>query len=52
MNVPTQPLHDISREESATYDRATLDYIHRAAATGLGMEVVKVTASMMVGSKL
>ena len=35
MNAPTHPLHHITREESATYDRATLDYIYRAAATGL-----------------
>ena len=29
------PLKRLQREESATFDRATLDYIHRACATGL-----------------
>ena len=35
MNAPMHPPEPLSREESATFDRATLDYIYRAAATGL-----------------
>ena len=38
MSHPEQPAHITRRlqtEESASYDRSTLDYIHRASATGL-----------------
>ena len=35
MNAPTVPPEAITREESASLDRPTLAYIHRAAATGL-----------------
>ena len=35
MNAPHHTVEPLALEESATFDRATLDYIHRAAATGL-----------------
>jgi len=35
MNKPIQIHKRVHREESATFDRATIDYVHRAAATGL-----------------
>lgn len=35
MNSPVENEQGVQREESATYDRGVIDYIHRAAATGL-----------------
>jgi len=35
MNKPVEPHPRLHLEESATFDRRTIDYIHRAAATGL-----------------
>ncbi len=35
MNLKDIPVRSLSREESATFDRKTIDYIQRAAASGL-----------------
>ena len=35
MNQPVEPMAHLQREESATFDRSTIDYIQHAAATGL-----------------
>ncbi len=35
MSLNDIPVRTLSREESATFDRKTIDYIQRAAASGL-----------------